>query len=343
MTTAETTNRRILLKSRPTGAPVAGNFQLDEAPIPVPGDGEILLRTIYLSLDPYMRGRMSDAPSYAAPVEIDEVMTAGTVAKVVESNHPDYAVDEWVVSYHGWQDYAVSDGSELTRLGKTPAHPSYALGALGMPGLTAYGGLLEFGQPKSGDTLVVAAATGAVGSLVGQIAKLKGCRVIGIAGGEKKCGHAVENLGFDACLNHHQDDLEAQLARACPDGIDIYFENVGGRVLQAVLPLLNQGARMPVCGLISAYNATSLPDGPDRTALLMRSVLVNQLSIRGFIVFNDLGHLYSQFSQDMTAWLAEGKIHYTEDVVNGLENAPEAFIGLLEGKNFGKLVVQVTE
>lgn len=343
MSTSVAVNRRILLKSRPVGAPTADNFQLDEAPLPTPSEGEVLLRTIYLSLDPYMRGRMSDGPSYAEPVGINEVMTAGTVAQVVESNNTDYAVGDWVISYHGWQDYAVSNGQDLTKLGANPPHPSYGVGVLGMPGLTAYGGLLEFGQPKAGETVVVAAATGAVGSLVGQIAKIKGCRVVGIAGGAKKCQHAVETLGFDACIDHHQDDMEQQLAAACGDGIDVYFENVGGRVLQAVIPLLNQGARIPVCGLIAAYNATALPDGPDRTGLLMRAMLVRQISMRGFIVFNDLNHMFKPFMQDMSTWLAEGKIHYQEDMVAGLENAPEAFIGLLEGKNFGKLVVKVAE
>ncbi|MGB0848365.1 MAG: NADP-dependent oxidoreductase [Thiolinea sp.] len=336
-------NRRILLKSRPIGAPTADNFQLDETPAPTPGEGEILLRTIYLSLDPYMRGRMSDGPSYAEPVGINEVMTAGTVSKVIASNHADYAVGDWVISYHGWQDYAVSKGEDLSKLGTNPPHPSYGVGVLGMPGLTAYGGLLEIGQPKAGETVVVAAATGAVGSLVGQIAKIKGCRVVGIAGGDRKCRHAVETLGFDACIDHHQEDMAQQLAAACGDGIDVYFENVGGRVFQAVLPLLNTNARIPVCGLIAAYNATSLPEGPDRTALLMRAMLVKQITMRGFIVFNDLGHLYKPFMKDMSEWLAEGKIHYQEDIVEGLENAPEAFIGLLEGKNFGKLVVKVAE
>lgn len=334
-------NRRIVLSSRPVGAPTAENFRMEESAVPVPEAGQMLLRTMYLSLDPYMRGRMSDAPSYAAPVEIGEVMIAGTVAQVVESKHADYTVGEWVVSYHGWQDYALSDGSALTRLGKHPAHPSYALGVLGMPGLTAYAGLLDIGQPEQGETVVVAAATGAVGSLVGQIAKLKGCRVVGIAGGVKKCRHAVEVLGFDACIDHHAADMAAQLAAACTDGIDIYFENVGGKVFQAVLPLLNTKARIPVCGLISAYNATRLPDGPDQSGLLMRDILTKRLTMRGFIVFDDFGHRYPAFFEDMSAWLQDGKIHYTEDSVDGLEQAPAAFIGLLEGKNFGKLVVKV--
>lgn len=341
MSQSSSINRRILLNSRPVGKPTPDNFHMEKATLPIPVAGEVLLRTVYLSLDPYMRGRMSDAASYAAPVILGEVMTAGTVAQVVESKHDDYAAGEWVVSYHGWQDYAVSDGTGLTKLGTNPPHPSYALGVLGMPGLTAYGGLLDIGKPQAGETVVVAAATGAVGSLVGQIARLKGCRVVGIAGGAKKCQHAVEHLGFDACVDHYSDDMPEQLAAACSAGIDVYFENVGGKVFQAVLPLLNARARIPVCGLIAAYNATSLPEGPDQTGLLMRTILTKRIHMQGFIVFDDFGHRYPDFFKDMSSWLQEGKVQYTEDIVDGLENAVDAFIGLLDGKNFGKLVVKV--
>ncbi|WP_353149957.1 NADP-dependent oxidoreductase [Pollutimonas bauzanensis] len=341
MTQSKSINRRIVLASRPHGLPTAGNFRLEEVPVPEPKDGEVLLRSVYLSLDPYMRGRMSDAPSYAAPVEVDAVMGAGTVSRVVASRHSDYAVGDWVLAQGGWQDYAVSTGAGLTRLGDKPDHPSYALGILGMPGFTAYMGLLDIGQPKAGETLVVAACTGPVGATVGQIGKIKGCRVVGVAGGPEKCRYAVEELGFDACLDHKAADFAEQLAKACPNGIDIYYENVGGKVFDAVLPLLNTSARIPVCGLISFYNATEQPQGPDRLALLMRTVLTKRLKIQGFIIFDDYAPRYDEFARDMAAWIASGQIKYREDMVEGLENAPQAFIGLMQGKNFGKLVIRV--
>ncbi|MDC5804949.1 NADP-dependent oxidoreductase [Vibrio europaeus] len=336
-------NRRIVLASRPTGAPVAENFRLEQSEKPHPQQGEMLLRSVYLSLDPYMRGRMSDAKSYADPVALDEVMVGGTVCQVETSNHPDYDVGEWVLAFTGWQDYGISDGEGLIKMGKNPTHPSYALGVMGMPGFTAYMGLLDIGQPKAGDTLVVAAATGAVGSMVGQIGKLKGCRVIGVAGGEEKCRYAVEKLGFDLCIDHKADDFEQQLAAACNQGIDIYFENVGGKVFDAVMPLLNTGARVPLCGLISQYNATSLPEGPDRISMLMAQLLIKRIKMQGFIIFDDYGHRYGEFAADMGQWLAEGKIHYREHLVEGFDKAPEAFIGLLEGKNFGKLVIKTND
>lgn len=336
-------NRRIVLASRPVGAPVADNFRLEESAKPTPKQGEVLLRSVYLSLDPYMRGRMSDAKSYADPVALDEVMVGGTVCQVEASNHPDFEVGEWVLGFTGWQDYGISDGEGLIKMGKSPSYPSYALGVMGMPGFTAYMGLLDIGQPKQGDTLVVAAATGAVGSMVGQIGKLKGCRVIGVAGGEEKCRYAKEQLGFDECIDHKADDFSEQLAKACDQGIDVYFENVGGKVFDAVMPLLNTGARIPLCGLISQYNATSLPDGPDRMSMLMAQLLIKRIKMQGFIIFDDYAHRYNEFAQQMGQWLAEGKIHYREHLVDGLEQAPEAFIGLLEGKNFGKLVVQTNQ
>jgi NADPH-dependent curcumin reductase CurA len=334
-------NRQWTLASRPVGAPTLGNFNFVESKNRNPKSGEILLRTVFLSLDPYMRGRMNDAKSYAEPVAIDEVMVGGTVCRVEESNHPDYDVGEWVVSFSGWQDYAISDGINLLKLGQEPKQPSYALGVMGMPGLTAYMGLLDIGQPKAGETVVVAAATGAVGSLVGQIAKLKGCKVVGIAGGAEKCRSAVEELGLDICLDHTKDDLAQQLAQACDAGIDVYFENVGGKVFDAVLPLLNSCARIPLCGLISQYNATQLPEGPDRLFALMGNLLVKRIKMQGFIVFDDYGHRYDEFSEDMSQWLAEGKIQYREDRVEGLELSVASFIGLLEGKNFGKLVMRI--
>ena len=328
-------NRRWVLASRPHGAPVAENFRLEEDDVATPGEGQVLLRTIFLSLDPYMRGRMSDEPSYSPPVEVGGVMVGGTVSRVVTSNHPDYKPGEWVLSYSGWQDYAISDGTELVKLGDHPENPSWALGVLGMPGFTAYMGLLDIGQPKAGETLAVAAATGPVGATVGQIGMLKGCRVVGVAGGAEKCRHATEVLGFDLCLDHHASDFAEQLAKACLQGIDVYYENVGGKVFDAVLPLLNTSARIPVCGLVSGYNATNLPAGPDRLPLLMATLLKKRIRMQGFIIGQDYGHRIHEFQQEMGRWVKEGKIHYREQVTDGLENAPQAFIGLLPGKNFG--------
>ena len=341
MNQSKTQNRQLTLASRPQGMPTAANFALKNSAVPDIGPGQILLRTVYLSLDPYMRGRMNDTKSYAEPVAVGGVMVGGTVNRVERSNHPDYQVGDWVLGYVGWQDYGVSDGGGLIKLDPATAPVSYALGVLGMPGFTAYMGLLDIGQPKAGETLVVAAATGPVGATVAQIGKLKGCRVVAVAGSEEKCRYALDQLGVDACLNHKDDDFAEQLAKACPQGIDIYYENVGGKVLDAVLPLLNSSARIPVCGLISRYNATSLPYGPDRLGQLMATILVKRLTVKGFIIFDDYGHRYDEFARDMGQWLAEGKIKYREQIVDGLENAPDAFIGLLQGKNFGKLVIRV--
>jgi len=336
-------NRRIVLASRPKGAPAGDNFRLEETSIPEPGKNEVLLRTIYLSLDPYMRGRMSDTPSYAPPVDIDAVMVGATVCQVEATRNPDFETGDWVLGYSGWQLYTVSDGSDLTKLGKNPEKPSRALGILGMPGFTAYMGLLDIGQPKPGETLVVAAATGPVGSTVGQLGKLKGCRVVGVAGGTEKCSYAVATLGFDECLNHQDHDFADRLKQACPEGIDIYYENVGGKVFDGVLPILNVGARVPVCGLVSRYNATKLPDGPDRVSVLMATILIKRIKMQGFIIFDDYGHRYDEFASHMTELVKTGKIHHREQVVQGLENAPQAFTGMLEGKNFGKLVIKVSD
>ncbi|EMC1043420.1 NADP-dependent oxidoreductase [Serratia marcescens] len=336
-------NRRFLLASRPHGEPTAANFRLDTVPAPQPGDGQLVLRTVYLSLDPYMRGRMSDAPSYAPPVEIGQVMVGGTVSRVAASQHPDFNVGDWVLGYDGWQDYALSDGSGLRNLGPHLPHPSRLLGVLGMPGFTAYMGLLDIGQPQAGETLVVAAASGAVGSVAGQIGKLKGCRVVGVAGGAEKCRYVVEELGFDACIDHRAPDFAEQLAAACPKGIDIYYENVGGAVFDAVLPLLNTKARIPVCGIIAHYNATGLPAGPDRLPLLEGLILRKRIRMQGFIIFDDYGSRFDEFLQQMSSWVEQGKIKFREDIVDGLEQAPQAFIGLLQGKNFGKLVIRVAD
>jgi NADPH-dependent curcumin reductase CurA len=334
-------NRRIVLNSRPFGVPTSDNFRLEETSVPVPAVGQVLLRTLYLSLDPYMRGRMSDAPSYAPPVAIGAVMLGGTVSRVEISQHPDYRPGELVLSSNGWQEYALSDGAGLSKLDGQMTRPSLALGILGMPGFTAYMGLLDIGQPKAGETVVVAAASGAVGSVVGQIAKLKGCRVIGIAGGQEKCRFVTENLGFDDCIDRRCADFPQQLAEACPKGIDVYFENVGGAVFDAVMPLLNVGSRVPVCGVIARYNDTALPEGPDRLGLLTRMLLVKRIKMQGFIIFDDYGHRYGEFLNQMSLWLKDGKMTFREDVVEGLEKAPQAFIGLLEGKNFGKLIIRV--
>ncbi|MDD2341943.1 MAG: NADP-dependent oxidoreductase [Tolumonas sp.] len=333
---------KITLASRPVGAPTNDNFLMVSGPIPQPASGQLLLRTVYLSLDPYMRGRMSDADSYAKPVQIGETMVGGTVSLVEQSNHPDFKTGDWVLGYTGWQSHAISDGTGLHKLDGL-AQPSLALGVLGMPGFTAYMGLLEIGQPKAGETVVVAAATGAVGSVVGLIAKLKGCRVVGIAGGTEKCRYAVEELGFDACIDHRSPSLSAELAAACPQGIDVYFENVGGAVFDAVLPLLNTSARVPLCGLIAQYNATEFPNGPDRSPLLMRTLLTKRIRMQGFIIFDDYGHRYPEFLQTMENWVSNGAIRHREDMVTGLENAPQAFAGLLEGRNFGKLIIQVSD
>ncbi|MHA6688366.1 NADP-dependent oxidoreductase [Mesorhizobium sp. A556] len=341
MTQTDKTNRQLILAERPKGAPNANTLRLIESPLPVPASGQMLLRTEYLSLDPYMRGRMSDAPSYAAPVEIGGVMVGGTVARVVTSNVEGFSPGDWVLSYNGWQDYALSHGKGVTNLGQSPAHPSWALGILGMPGFTAWAGLKQIGAPKRGETIAVAAAAGPVGATVGQIGKLLDCRVVGIAGGPDKCAYAVSELGFDACIDHKASDFAEQLAKASPDGIDIYFENVGGKVLDAVIPLLNPHARVPVCGLVSQYNATELPAGPDRMGWLMGQILRKKIRMQGFIIFDTFGHLYPEFAREMGSWVASGKIKYREEIIDGLENAPEAFIGLLTGKNFGKRVIRV--
>jgi len=335
-------NRRIVLASRPYGAPTADNFRLESQPLPNPIQGQMLLRTVYLSLDPYMRGRMSDAPSYAPPVMLGDVMVGSTVSRVESSQLPGFSEGDWVLSQGGWQEHSISYGEGAFNLGPQTAHPSCALGVLGMPGFTAYMGLLDIGQPKPGETVVVAAATGAVGSVVGQIAKLKGCRVIGIAGGAKKCCYAVEEFGFDECIDHRSPKLKEQLAQACPDGIDVYFESVGGVVFDAVLPLLNPRSRIPLCGLIAHYNDTESPQGRDRTAQVMATFLKRRVRVQGFIIFDDYGSRYGEFQKQMSEWFKAGKIKYVEDVVEGLERAPEAFMGLLQGKNFGKLVVRVS-
>lgn len=341
MPDALTLNQRIVLVSRPVGAPTPENFRLEREALPDLAEGQVLLKTLYLSLDPYMRGRMSDAPSYAAPVAIGEVMTGGAVSRVERSLNPKFHEGDLVVGATGWQSHSISDGRALIPVPSGLPSPSMALGVLGMPGMTAYMGLMDIGQPKEGETLVVAAASGAVGSVVGQVARIKGLKVVGVAGGADKCRYVVDELGFDACIDHKRADFAEQLAQACGAGVDIYFENVGGKVFYAVLPLLNPKARIPVCGLIAQYNAQEAPPGPDRMPLLQRTLLTKRVRMQGFIVFDDYGDRHSEFAKAMAPWVRDGKVKFREDVVEGLEQAPEAFIGLLEGRNFGKLVVRV--
>ena len=333
-------NRQILLANRPGGMPKASDFLLNETSIPTPVDGQVLCETLYLSLDPYMRGRMSPSKSYAKPVEINEVMTGGTVGKVIESRDPNLKAGDIVFGYGGWQDYWVHNGKTLKNVDPDIAPISTATGVLGMPGVTAYTGLLNIGKPKKGETVVVASACGPVGSVVGQIAKFKGARSVGIAGSKEKCKYATDKFQFDHCLNHKSSEFSEELKQVCPEGIDVYFENVGGKVLDSVLPLLNDFARIPVCGIISAYNSTELPSGPNLIPSLMRSILVKRLTFRGFIVW-DFANQEKEALQQLAKWIKQGKLHYLEDIVDGLENAPEAFIGLFDGKNFGKLVVRV--
>ncbi len=338
-----TINRRILLAARPRGLPAPQDFRIEDAPVPAPQDGQILLRTVFLSLDPYMRNLMEEiGPAYAPSVRLGEPMPGGTVSRVVASCHPQFRAGDLVLGNAGWQDYALSDGQDLLPLGAM-AQPSLALGGLGMPAFTAHVGLLDIGQPKPGDTLVVAAATGAVGAVVGQIGKLKGLRVIGIAGGADKCRYATEALGFDACLDRRDPDLAERLAAACPDGIDIYYENVGGAVFEAVLPLLNIGARVPVCGLIAHYNDAAPPPGPNLLPQMMSTLLQKRIRMQGFVILDHYGARFDAFRREMSAWLETGQVTLREDLVPGLENAPDAFIGLLEGRNFGKLVVRLAE
>ncbi|AMN42980.1 NADP-dependent oxidoreductase [Rhodoplanes sp. Z2-YC6860] len=335
-----TTGVRIILASRPVGEPKESDLRVEPMPVPVPAPGEMLLRTLWLSLDPYMRGRMSDAPSYAAPVQIGQVMEGRTVSEVIASNLDGYAPGDIVLSPSGWQTHAISQGKLTRKIDPSIAPISTALGVLGMPGMTAYTGLSEIGQPKAGETVVVSAASGAVGSLVGQIAKIKGARAVGIAGGPAKCRYVVDELGFDACVDHRASDLAEKLKAACPGGVDVYFENVGGAVFEAVFPLLNSFARVPVCGQIATYNATEWPAGELRVSKLTRDILTKRLTFRGFIV-SDFAARQADFLRDVSTWLREGRIRYREDIVDGLEKAPRALIGLLRGENFGKLLVRV--
>ncbi len=334
---------QIVLAARPDGEPTAADFDTVTVDLPPLEDGQVLLRVIYLSLDPYMRGRMSDAESYADPVALGDVMVGATVCEVLESRSPDRAVGDLVLSYSGWQTHAIADARWTRKLDPDAAPVSTALGVLGMPGFTAYAGLLEIGRPRAGETVVVAAATGPVGSAVGQIARIKEARAVGIAGGAEKCRALIEEFGFDAAVDHRAPDFRERLADAVPDGIDVYFENVGGAVGRAVLRHLNLYARIPVCGLVAGYNATTAAEGPDRLDAFMRRVLTKSLTVRGFIQSEFEREHHAQFLDDMSAWVRDGQVRYREDITVGLENVVPAFNGMLAGRNFGKVVIQVDD
>ena len=331
-------NRRIVLASRPTGEPQPSDFRLETGLVPEPEDGQVLLRTMWLSLDPYMRGRMSAAKSYAKPVLIDDVMVGGTVSEVVVSRHPDFQAGDIVLGHSGWQEYALSTGGDLRRLDPSLAPVSTALGILGMPGMTAYTGLVNIGQPKAGETLVVAAASGPVGSAVGQIAKLKGCRVVGVAGGPGKCRYLIDELGFDAAVDHRSPDMAQQLRDICPNGIDIYFENVGGAVFEAVLPLFNPGARMTICGLIAHYGDAP---GEDVRAQEHRRAEAQGARVRNLSVGEYVADWHNAFLAEMAPWVAAGEVRYREDIREGFEAIPTVFAEMLRGENFGKTLVRV--
>lgn len=335
-------NRRIILAERPSGEPVPENFNIETKTVRAPEAGEVLLKTLWLSLDPYMRGRMNDTQSYAPPVALGHVMVGETVSQVIESKSSEYSVGDFVAGHFGWQEYVtiLPKKGMMRKIDPALAPLSTALGLLGMPGMTAYFGLLQIGRPRPGDTVVVSAASGAVGSVVGQIAKIKGARVVGIAGGKMKCDYLVQELGFDAAVDYKGGQLDADLKAVCPKGIDVYFEGVGGAVLNAVVPLLNKGARVPICGYISQYNAKHAADVESPDAVL--SALPDPPEHRFFLV----GEWTARFPEALEAlsvWRKDGKLKYRESVAEGIENAPEAFLGLFHGKNFGKQLVKIAE
>jgi hypothetical protein len=326
--------KRFVLASRPQGAVVPGNFRLEEVPVPALKDGEVLVRNHFLSLDPYMRGRMDDVKSYAPPQPLGEVMIGGTAGEVVESKNPKFAVGDKVQGMLGWAEMGVSDGAMLRKVDTAHIPLSAYLGAVGMPGMTAWYGLTQIIAPKAGETIVVSAASGAVGSVVGQLAKQRGCRAVGIAGGAEKCAYVVNELGFDACVDYKMDNLSADLAKAAPDGIDGVFENVGGKVFDASLARMNPFGRIALCGLIAGYGGEPMPINNVRAFLTMR------LKMQGFIVSEHMD-LWPQGLKELSALVASGKLKFRESVAQGLEAAPEAFIGLLKGRNFGKQLVKL--
>jgi NADPH-dependent curcumin reductase CurA len=334
-------NTQILLASRPTGEPTLASFRIAHTEVPRPERGEVLLRTLFLSLDPYMRARMNAGGSYAAPVEVGAVMTGGTVAEVVESRDDNFDPGDVVLAHTGWQTFGVQAGAQLRKLDSAISPYSTALGVLGMPGFTAYAGLKVIGRPAAGETVVVAAASGPVGSTVGQLARMAGARVVGIVGGPVKAEY-IKELGFDEAVDHRAPDFGQQLEHATPDGIDVYFENVGGRVWDHVLPRLNTYARVPVCGLVSTYNGVGPGDGSASAGVLMATILRKSITLRGFIQTEFIDTHHAQFLEEASAWVREGTLQYREDIVDGLENAPAAFLGMLRGENFGKLIIRVS-
>ncbi|MCP5432420.1 MAG: NADP-dependent oxidoreductase [Alphaproteobacteria bacterium] len=333
-------NRQIVLKAYPEGMPKESDFSLVEGEAPAPKEGEVLVRTVYLSLDPYMRGRMTQRRSYSPPWKLGAVCEGGTVGQVVASKDKAFAEGDFVTGMGGWQDFSIGTRADLRKLDPKLAPISTAVGVLGMPGHTAYAGVVKMAELKPGETLFVSAASGAVGGLVGQIAKLKGARAVGVAGSDEKCDFVVKELGFDACFNH-RGDLAAGFAEHCPKGIDVDFENVGGDVFWNAFARMNLHGRVIICGFISAYNDQAPPPGPDRSGAILGGALVNRLTIRGLLVY-DHRHSFDEFQREMASWIKSGKIKYREDVVEGLENAVTAFQGLLVGKNFGKMLVRVS-
>jgi NADPH-dependent curcumin reductase CurA len=331
-------NRRILFAERPNGLPNEHTFRMEVGPIPEPGEGEVLVRTVYLSVDPYMRGRMNDSKSYIPPFPLNEVLTGGVVGQVEHSRDDRFQAGDWVLGMLGWQEYSVAPADALTPVDPELAPPSTALGVLGMPGLTAYFGLLDIGSPQAGETVAVSGAAGAVGSVVGQIAKIKGCSVVGIAGSEEKERFLIEELAFDQAVNYREPNWQEGLKEACPDGVDIYFDNVGGEVSDAVMPLLNPFARIPLCGQIALYNREKPDIGPRNQPIL----LVNRVLMKGFIV-SDYQERFAEGLTQLGQWVAQGKIRYREHIVEGLEQAPDAFLGLFRGDNIGKQLVKVSE
>lgn len=334
-----TINRKFTLARRPVGMPKESDFNLVESPVLKPNAGEMLLQSLYISVDPYMRGRMNDAKSYAAPVEIGGVMGGGVVSRVIESSNPRFHTGDIVQGEFGWQEYTISNGKGVRKVDPSIAPISTALGVLGMPGLTAYFGLLDIGQPKAGETVVVSGAAGAVGSIVGQIAKIKGCRAVGIAGGDDKVRYVLDDLGFDGAFNYKttKNYVEA-LKPLCPKGIDVYFDNVGGPITDAVIPLLNVHARLSICGQISQYNLEKPETGPR----WLWALIVKQARAEGFLVFQ-FADKFQEAAVEMATWIREGKLKYKEDIVEGFENLPRAFIGMLQGDNTGKRLVKAAE